>query len=155
MNEFLNKIKETTKQIAEAQEAYKNAVKDAVEPTLDHIAKEYGDKIDLITILGYTPGFNDGDPCEHGSDYGFGFEWLANYGLEDVVEDLVEDEEDVEQKIEELMSKEVVVPEELKNFVGQVLDPFYKEKHETDYIVYIFFENGTYRIVEDEYDCGY
>lgn len=152
MKDIMEKIAETTKSIQLAKEAYSIALKDAVEPTLKHIAETYGSEIDIITIIGYTPGFNDGEPCTHGSDWGFGYGFLSDYGLEDSMEEWFEDDE---EKIEELMEKRIDVPKELKEFVRDVLDPYFEEKLETDYRVTIFFENGTYRIDEDEYDCGY
>ena len=152
MNDIMEKITETTKSIQLAKEAYSIALKDAVEPTLKHIAETYGSEIDIITIIGYTPGFNDGEPCTHSLDYGFGYGFLSDYGLEYLMEDWFGDDED---KIEELMNKEVKVTQELKDFVSNVLDPYFAEKLVTDYHVTIFFENGTYRIDEDEYDCGY
>lgn len=152
MKDIMNKIAETTKSIQMAKEAYSNALKEAVEPTLKHIAQEYGSEIDIITIIGYTPGFNDGEPCTHGSDWGFGYGILEDYGMEDFMEDWFEDDE---EKIEELMNKLINVPNELNEFVRDVLDPYFEEKLETDYRVHIVFENGTYRIEEDEYDCGY
>lgn len=152
MNDVMNKIAETTKAIQNAKEAYSIALKEAVNPTLEHIAKEYGHDIDMITIIGYTPGFNDGEPCTHGSDWGFGYGYLEDFGLEDFMEDWFEDDE---EKIEELMNKSIEVPNELGEFVRDVLDPYFEEKLVTDYRVHIIFENGTYRIEEDEYDCGY
>jgi len=152
MKDIMNKIAETTKSIQMAKEAYTMALKEAVEPTLKHIAETYGSEIDIITIIGYTPGFNDGEPCTHSSDWGFGYKYLEDFCLESYMEDWFEDDE---EKIEELMNKEVTVPTELKEFVRDVLDPYFEDKMVTDYRVHIIFENGTYRIEEDEYDCGY
>jgi hypothetical protein len=155
--DFMTKITETTNAINAAKEAYSNALKEAVDPTLNQISKEYGDQLDILTIVGYTPGFNDGEPCTHGSDWGFGYSFLQDYGLEDSMEEWFEDEEGEiqEELIEELLNKKVDVPKEVNEFVSKVLDPYFEEKLETDYRVTIFFENGTYRIEEDEYDCGY
>lgn len=157
MESIMNKIAETTKAIQAAKEAYSNALKEAVEPTLNHISKEYGEQLNIITLIGYTPGFNDGEPCTHSSDWGVGYGFLADHGLEDSMEEWFEDEEGEvqEELIEELMNKDVEVPQEVKDFISQVLDPYFEEKLETDYRVTVFFENGTYRIEEEDYDCGY
>jgi len=152
MKDIMDKVAETTKAINDAKDAYSVALKEAVNPTLEHIAKEYGNDIDIITIIGYTPGFNDGEPCTHSSDWGFGYGYLEDFGLESYMEDWFEDDE---EKIEELMNKDIKIPKELREFVRDVLDPYFEEKMVTDYRVHIIFENGTYRIEEDEYDCGY
>ena len=154
MEDIMNKIAETTNAIQVAKDAYSNALKEAVDPTLKHIAEYYGDKLDIITLVGSTPGFNDGEPCEHSSDWGVGYSFLTDYGLEDLMEDWF-DEEDQEELVEELLEKQVEVPEEVKSFIGQVLDPFFEEKLDTNYRAHIIFENGTYRIEEEDYDCGY
>jgi len=156
MKEIMDKIAVTTKAIQDAKEAYSVALKEAVDPTLDHIAKNCGE-LDVITIIGYTPGFNDGEPCTHGSYWGFGWGFLAGYGIEDYVEDYIEvdDEDLLEEKMDELLNKKVTVSQEVEDFVREVLDPYFEEKLETDYRVHILFENGTYKIEEHEYDCGY
>jgi 2-hydroxy-3-keto-5-methylthiopentenyl-1-phosphate phosphatase len=151
MENIMNKISETTKAIQVAKEAYSNALKEAVDPTLKHIAEHYGEQLQIITLIAFVPGFNDGEPCEHSTDWGVGYSWLRNYGMEYFMDDWFEDREEQEK----LLEKDVVVPAEVKTFIGQVLEPFFEEKLDTNYRVHIIFENGTYRIEEDEYDCGY
>jgi hypothetical protein len=146
------KIQESIRLIKEAAALYDKTVQDAFQPGLQYIAENYGNDIDIITIIGYTPGFNDGEPCEHSSDYMFGYSDLENYGGEYLMEDWFEDQEEL---IEKLLEKEVKVPAEVKTFVATALDEYFEKKLGTNYRVHIIFENGTYRIEEDEYDCGY
>lgn len=146
------KIQESIRLIDEAAAVYEKAVQDAMEPGLKYIAEKYGNDLGIITILGWTPGFNDGEPCEHTTDHMFGYSELCNYGLEYLIDDWLEDNEDL---AEELKEKRVKVQTEVSEFVSKVLDPLFEKKHGTDYRIHIIFENGTYRIEEAEYDCGY
>jgi hypothetical protein len=152
MKDIMNKIAEATKAIQAAKKAYNTALKEAVDPTLKHIAEHYGEQLDIITIIGSTPVFNDGEPCEHSTDWGVGYGWLVNYGIEYLMDDWFEDQEEL---IEALLEKDVAVPTEVNTFIREVLDPFFEEKLDTNYRVHIIFENGTYRLEENEYDCGY
>ena len=153
----LSKIEQSVKMIEEAKASYKKALEEAITPGLDYIAKTYGEQIQSIHIVGTTPSFNDGEPCEHSSDWGIGYNWLENYGMEHLLEDWFDlDEDDDAEKIEEMMNVDIDAPTEVNNFVSQVLDPYFEEKLHTNYQVHIRFEsNGTYILEEDEYDCGY
>lgn len=146
------KIQESIRLINEAAAAYEKAVQDAFQPGLQYIAENYGNDIGVITIIGYTPGFNDGEPCEHSTDYMFGYRELDNYGMGYLLDEWFEDQPEL---IEELVEREVKVPAEVKTFVGTALDGYFEKKLGTNYRVHIIFENNTYRIEEDEYDCGY
>lgn len=147
-----SKIEESVRLISEAKNKYSQAIADAIEPGLKYIAETYGDKLGAITIVGWTPGFNDGEPCEHSTDYMYGYSDLQNYGLEYLLDDWFDGDED---KIKRLLVQDVKVTDEVKMFVATALDGYIEEKHGTNYRVSIIFENGTYRIEEDEYDCGY
>ena len=149
----LSKIEQSVKMIEEAKASYKKALEEAITPGLKYIAEKYGEQIQSIHIIASTPSFNDGEPCEHSSDWGIGYNWLENYGMEYLLENWFEYGEG---KIEELMNSEIDVPKEVNSFVSQVLDPYFEGKLMTNYQVHIRFEtNGTYIIEEDGYDCGY
>ncbi len=151
----MSKLEESIRLIKEAKIKYEQEIKDAIDPGLKYIAETYGDELGVITILGWTPGFNDGEPCEHTTEHLYGYGALANYGLEYLVEDWFEGVENAEDKIEELLEKEVNTPKEVLEFVWNALENWADRKYETNYRVHFIFENGTYRIEEDEYDCGY
>jgi hypothetical protein len=148
----LSKIEQSVKLMEEAEASYKKALEEAIAPGLDYIAKTYGEQIQSIHIIAYTPVFNDGEPCEHSSDWGVGYGWLENYGMEDLMKDWFEDEE---ERIEELMNAEINVPAEVNNFISKVLDPYFESKLHTNYQAHIRFEDGSYILEEDEHDCGY
>jgi hypothetical protein len=148
----MNILNETTNAIRQAYADYTKAVEDAMAPGLEYIAKNYGENLGLIAIVGQTPSFNDGDPCEHSTDFAFGYADLENWGLEHYLDDWFEDQP---EEIEAIYNKKVVVPAEVKEFVTTALDPYFESKLHTNYFIAIRFENGTYEIIEDEYDCGY
>jgi len=153
MNDIMSKVDLAEKAIEAANLAHKKALEEAIEPALKYIAKEYGKELGLITLIGYTPWFNDGEPCTHTSDVLYGYSGLEDYGLEDRMGDWFEDEE---EKIEELMEREVNLSSEVRKFGSGILLPYYEQKLHTDFLVHIFFdEDGTYRVEEDEYNCGY
>lgn len=143
------KLQESIEAISEAQVAYEKAVTDAMAPGLQYIADNYGKSLGSITILGWTPGFNDGEPCEHTTDVMYGYNELYNYGLEYLLEDWFTEEE-----IENLPDTWHVA-DEVKEFVSKSLEPYFEKKHGTDYRVTIIFGEGIYKIDEGEYDCGY
>lgn len=148
----LSKLEESNRLIAEAKSKYEQAIKDAIDPGLKYIAETYGEELGVITIIGWTPGFNDGEPCEHSTDHMYGYSDLQNYGMEYLLEEWFEDDE---EKVNKLLEQDVKATDEVKMFVATALDEYFEEKFGTNYRVHILFENNTYRIEEDEYDCGY
>jgi len=68
--------------VADFNEAFakaKNEVKDKVEAEVREIlADDHEDH--SYSYIGWTPGFNDGDPCEHTS--GIDYDWVANGDFE-------------------------------------------------------------------------
>lgn len=151
----MTKLEESIRLIAEAKDKYAQSIKDAIEPGLKYIAETYGDELGVITILGWTPGFNDGEPCEHSTEHLYGYRELSNFGLEHLVEEWFEGVDNAEDKIEELFEKAVTPAKEVREFVSNALENWADEKHGTDYRVHFIFENGNYRIEKDDYDCGY
>ena len=151
----MSKLEESIRLIAEAKGKYAQAIQDAIDPGLKYIAETYGDELGVITILGWTPGFNDGEPCEHSTEHLYGYGALDNYGMEYLVEEWFEGVENAEDKIEELLEKEVNPAKEVREFVWNALENWVDEKYGTNYRVHFIFENGNYRIEQNEYDCGY
>jgi len=144
----LDLIKNAIQDIEDAKLRHKKMLEDAIDPVLTHIAQNY--QINSIHFIGYTPGFNDGEPCTHSSDYGFGYDWLENYGLEDLVDEWFDDE-----KADELRAIDTPDNQNVNEFCRLVLDPHFEETYVTDYRVHVHFEDGTYRIQVEDYDCGH
>ena len=63
--------------------ALKQQVRDNGEEGLKELAKEVFDQVEGLkkfVVVGYTPSFNDGEPCTHSSFYGFGnYHWAEQY----------------------------------------------------------------------------
>ena len=147
----MSKLEESNRLIAEAKGKYAKAIQDAIDPGLKYIAETYGEELGIISIIGWTPGFNDGEPCEHTTEHLYGYSALDSYGLEHLVEEWFDTD-----RYEELLEKPPVSPaKEVKEFVYGALENWMNEKYQTNYRVHVIFENGTYRIEDDEYDCGY
>lgn len=145
------KLQESIDAITKAKVDYDKAVTDAIVPGLQYIADTLGSKIGAITIIGWTPGFNDGAPCEHSTDVIYGYNDLFNYGLEYLLEEWYSEEEEAEK----LSEQEYKPSKEITDFVELSLLPYYDSKNDTNYRVTIVFTDGAYKIEEGEYDCGY
>lgn len=117
------------------------------------------DNVKLLICTGYTPGFNDGEPCEHSQS------WDINY-LEDFYED---DEEEWYDQLEGIgfpldkvggviLNKLPEIPWQEAN---KIIKPIYSvedsltRKHGTDFRVYFFMKDGKLTRVHEDYDCGY
>ena len=101
-----------------------------------------------IYIQGYTPSFNDGEPCTHSS---------TEYNKNEIIEDILEYNGDLFGEIGE---------EELLASADWPTDPEFQEAiegvHEalgyeygTDYHLLITLKDGQVSYVRDHYDCGY
>ena len=101
--------------------------------------------LNLIKIVGYTPGFNDGDPCVH-----------SQYVDTD---DTIEDMEDYlsEEWIEKYKDKENNVTIEIGRMVDQFEDILYGI-YDTDWMLIITRDDSEeegIKIKRYDYDCGY
>lgn len=59
----MSAIQTAIKDVQEKEAALLKTLSDAVVPVFEAIAAT--GEVDIIYVYGYTPGFNDGDPCEH------------------------------------------------------------------------------------------
>ena len=65
-NEFVKRFESIVGDLQQKLEAYKEACANAVDPLLKSVFKAHGHVLPVMVVRGYTPGFNDGDPCAHG-----------------------------------------------------------------------------------------
>ena len=103
----MSTIKAAIADVKEKEAALLKTLSEAVTPVLDAIAAT--GEADMIYIYGYTPGFNDGDPCEHGTTV------LVNlgelFGEEKTEEYFVAGEFDLEsEEIAELLEELEAIP---------------------------------------------
>lgn len=121
-------------------------------------------KLDILVFRGYTPGFNDGDPCEHSTDW-FDDEEMFYYidGAEDGDFDDYEDHSykfDFAnlEKVNEYVNAMSYGTEERNEFntYGSVIVDIMDELQGTDYKYIIYVNKEDQIIIEhEEYYCGY
>lgn len=140
----------------------------SAETNLAEIFKELFDKhqgLRKIVYQGYTPSFNDGEPCEHSSQgsvcnvhwktYPSGNKWLTGDDLHEQYEEFFELESDEETNYVKHINSECLdldAAEQDVATLSEIIDIVYY----TNFVVYITLEdNGSVTVESDEYDCGY
>jgi len=131
-------------------------------------AKELGEKYGnfAVYIQGYTPDFNDGEPCEHSTCYSICDKYKTNpYGdflfwLNDACDVGYDDEEETKNFLE-------IDNENLTSINSHLADnPEFKEDISileeaatailtTNFIVKLKYKDGEVTYEHDDYDCGY
>jgi len=133
--------------------------------------------VSLIYIRGWTPAFNDGEPCIHTTDIRVniaGLEELACYPTElpsELIEGikktlhwnsdtgtLFQSSSAIEHNIE-LCRKHGHVYEEpdgpVIELLADLLIPIADEEHGTNYYVLYLYKDGEWEVHSGSYDCGY
>ena len=106
-------------------------------------------------IQGWTPGFNDGDPCTHGVDWGVGGQNLSYMDQLDpeyrshLFNEFVGDEDEIPE------SKLADAPIGFEDVISEIIIPICDKRWETDYQVLIWIHQGEIKVLHDDYDCGY
>lgn len=147
---------------------------------LAEVAKDVFNEVEGLkkfVILGYTPSFNDGEPCEHISVYGFGDYHWAEYYKHDGTYYLSSDDVGEREEFGEFFEFEgagrydettsphsfpivyansgVVDKKKAYNLIG-AMDDVCEMLYDTNYVVYFTLnENGSVDVEQDDYDCGY
>lgn len=157
----LTTIRSINENIAKLQEEAKAARAAAVEPFLDALAAS--GEVSLIVIWGYTPGFNDGEPCEHSSDYVINVDdamsediFDRDMGLEELGEKLQDDDGDI--TAESCRAAGHVfgrASDTIRKAIKDVIFDTVEEEEGTDYYVAYVLEDGKFVKREGEYTCGY
>ena len=171
----MNDLRNIAAEVQELQRTAKEARKAALQPFLDELAKS--GTVSIITVRGYTPGFNDGEPCEHSADFWVNVEqhWGDEVdetgdlneifeGLQDTYtwNSLNRTRTDLPEAIEanrklcvehghvyDAPSKEIV------DAIKAVLFDSIEEDYGTDYYVTFTLKDGKFVRDEGDYDCGY
>lgn len=127
-----------------------------------------------FVIVGYTPGFNDGEPCYHSSFYGFGnYHYRESYrrdgsyylSSDDVGErehfnEFFELDEEAEYEKKEQMSisyansgvKDADLAYELIGALDDVCEMLFDTNYE---VRFTLNEDGSVSVDQDDFDCGY
>lgn len=166
--------------IAKLQADAKVARKEAIKPFLEALA--LSGEVSLIVVRGSTPGFNDGEPCEHSADifvnvksakendlldgdkYGFEFPedvknaLVAEYSYEKPSYKRVVNEGALGKNIELCRSAGHVYEEpsaDVMQAIQSVIFDTAEEENGTNYYVSYILNDGKFEVHTGEYDCGY
>lgn len=173
----MNFISFAIEKVDKALKNYESMVYNTYKDTLEFLSKE-GD-VSFIRIIGYTPSFNDGEPCEHLVNYEIDVYncFLKEIGccyLEDIlyyfgitgdevneIEYFFKNKPKNKEDFEGINSKYGInfgPPEnktDVQRFVDLVAVPYFNKKFKTNYMVTLIFKNGGVEEQIEEYDCGY
>lgn len=171
----LNDLRTIGAEVQELQRKAKEARKAALEPFLDQLAAS--GLVSIITIRGYTPGFNDGEPCEHSASWWVNIKQHASEEIDvtDDLEELFEELQDTynwnnttrqREYIPEAIEHNRVVcaqhghiydepPKEILEAITTVIFDSIEEDYGTDYYVVFTLKDGKFVRDEGDYDCGY
>lgn len=150
--------------IARLTQEAKEARKAAIEPFLDALAAS--GEVSLIVIYGYTPGFNDGEPCTHSGDYLVNILDLQEscdldndkFNLE-LPEELVEGLMNNRGDDAALCAKHGHVHKhpsaDIMDAIANVVFETAEEEHGTNYYVAYVLKDGKFLMNSGEYDCDY
>lgn len=150
----MNKFEEYKAHLEAIQSLVKSGGEAMVNGFFESLFAEHP-KLDVVLVCGYTPGFNDGDPCSHTQYTTFdGDEINDTVDLWDKFSDLEEDE--FEEKIEKINSN--LSSAEAKKVDDKVdaVDDLLERVYGTDWYIVAFREDdGSITVTDGDYDCGY
>lgn len=174
----LSEVRNINAHIVAMQEQAKAARKSAIEPFLDALAAS--GEVSLIVVYGYTPGFNDGEPCEHSADFYVNIEQAKDEDLFD--RDLDLNIGDWTGELEDLRTWERATgrfndnpgafernvalcakhghvykapSKTIRDAIRDVVFNTMEEENDTNYFVTYVLNDGKFEVNTGEYDCGY
>lgn len=146
MSDIFNVIKEIEaidNQRKEKINSIKNNFKDHLAQYLKPMFDKY-ENLDYIRFVGFTPSFNDGEPCEHTSyvdleEYESDDEWMNNETTSKTLnENLTRDED-----------------KEISKYAGSI-ETIIGAVYYTNYEITVLRDGDGLSVdVNDEYDCGF
>jgi len=151
----MNKLDELYNKAIAASAGRKEAAQKNVNEALSAIFAEIP-SLDQIRVRGWTPGFNDGDPCTHHQEAAVG-----NYDPWGNFEDCDEDDEDEERPKDEQDINDEAHPEhvtyEKAHKIVEALDDDFAILFNTNFELSISRSDAKlgFTIHSDDYDCGY
>lgn len=150
------------------QKEYAEQLKSINEDFLKESIKEVGNKFGnfAIFIRGYTPSFNDGEPCEHSSYYSLcigsreSSYTKSNYKWFKLDDCEASENEDVAELLECDFDNFTSINSHLEgnnDFLEdiEILMKIVDESYNTDFEVKIKFKDGNITLEHDYYYCGY
>ncbi|WP_065091460.1 hypothetical protein [Rhizobium leucaenae] len=165
--------------IASLQEEAKAARKAAIEPFLEALAAS--GEVSLVVVRGHTPGFNDGEPCEHSAEMFVNIKKAkeedvldGDFGIdlpEELVEGLVDEVSYERPSYKRIVNEGALAANialcrehghvygepsaEILKALNAVIFDTVEEENETNYYVTYVLTDGKFEVSTGEYDCGY
>lgn len=97
------------------------------------------DEVKAFIVVGYTPDYNDGEPCEH-------IEFLL-YGKNEI------EDENFENRFDYSISDDITYRN--RYIVETVFSDICRRKYEDNYEVIYEKVNGKWKYQANDYNCGY
>lgn len=147
------------KNIRKQYEDYrKNLNSQFLKSVIDELKVKYGDF--AVVFIGYTPSFNDGEPCKHSSDYSYPMRLVESKWGKYWDNDDRESAEDYTELFELDDETETSINTHLENdedfkAVLYHLDDLISEVYETNYEVKIKVKGDSVLIEHEDYYCDY
>ena len=171
----LNDLRTIGAEVQELQRKAKEARKAALEPFLAELAKS--GEVSIITVRGYTPSFNDGEPCEHGADFWVNIDqhWGDEVDMTCDLEEIFEGLQDT-YRYDRPSYTRIDIPEaieanrklcaehghvfgkpsaEIMQAISAVIFDSIEEDFGTNYYVTFIIKDGKFERHEGDYDVGY
>ena len=131
---------------------FKNDYKNIIDNDFNDIMSELGSllkvqypELEVVTFLGYTPGWNDGETCEHTS-----YNLVIDVSDYDEIREHLDDEEGEGYYNSELSEED----DDRISTMMKEFEQLVQHKLSTDYLVIIDVREDVNVIVTD-YSCGY
>jgi hypothetical protein len=167
-------------EIVALQEEAKRKRQEAMKPFLEALAASGA--VSIIVIKGYTPGFNDGEPCEHSADFYVNVEQIMDNDLhedgdlgfelpEEILDGIQTDDawnsttrtyEEIPEAAEHNRALcrahgHVYSPpgEEVMKAISALIFETAEEDYNTDYYITYVLKDGKFEVTNGDYDCGY
>lgn len=164
----MSDIKTLLKQYEEINAELNKQISENGKQFLESVFQEIFDEnegLKLIYIVGYTPGFNDGEPCTHSQESYVGASHFWNYlGKDEISYDFddrelyeefeVEFDEDANTVLSHINSQCKTLDQVVKQVAAY--EELIERVYETNFEIKVTLdENGKAVVDHDWYDCGY
>lgn len=175
----LDAIRGINAKIAALREEAKSERQKALEPFLAALAAS--GEVSLIVVRGYTPGFNDGEPCEHSADFWVNVkECMSNdahedrfgFELSDEIVDGIESEDTYDREARRYVTNPAILKnnidlcakhghvyqepsKQITDAIRELILATAENENSTNYYVSYVLTDGKFEINTGEYDCGY
>lgn len=152
-----NDIKSLLKQYEQVNKELNKQIKENGNAFVEALFQEIFDQhegLNFVLIRGYTPGFNDGEPCTHSQNTFVGANDYGNYlDFEDY--ELYEEFGVEEGETENHINKDCKSLKEAKAQI-EAYDEIIERVFITNFDLKVTKgEDGKVKVVEDDYWCGY